>query len=113
MKSINTITSDYKQKFKFLTSDGEQVNFRLYYYITQQSWFFDFSYKNYTCNCQKVVLTPNALNNNVRTSKELPISLLLNDNNDIGKFSTRVCTAPMESNIFFALFITLPAMLTF
>ena len=61
MKVINTITADYRQKFKFLTADGEQVNFRLYYYITQQSWFFDFSYKNYTCNCQRVVLTPNAL----------------------------------------------------
>ena len=61
MQQINSITADYRQKFNFLTETGEQVKFRLYYYYTQQSWFFDFTYKDYTCNCQRVVLTPNAL----------------------------------------------------
>lgn len=61
MEQIVGITSDYKQKFQFLTPDGSQVDFNLYYYYTQQSWFFDFKYKDYVCNCQKVVLTPNAL----------------------------------------------------
>lgn len=61
MKRINSITADYRQKFKFLTETGEQVQFRMYYYITQQSWFFDFSYNNYTCNCQRITLSPNAL----------------------------------------------------
>ena len=61
MELIQGITSDYKQNFQFLTADGEKVNFTLYYYYTQQSWFFDFTYKNYTCYCQRVVLTPSAL----------------------------------------------------
>ena len=61
MEQVTGLTADYKQHFQFLTSTNEQVDFNLYYYITQQSWFFDFIYKDYTCNCQKVVLTPNAL----------------------------------------------------
>lgn len=61
MNSIDSITADYRQKFKFLVENGEQVEFRLYYYITQHSWFYDFTYKNYTCNCQRVTLSPNSL----------------------------------------------------
>lgn len=61
MKQITGLTADYRQNFQFLIDTGEKVDFHLYYYITQQSWFFDFTYKNYTCNCQRVVLTPNAL----------------------------------------------------
>lgn len=61
MEQISGITSDYRQSFQFLTPTGETVNFSLYYYITQQAWFFDFSYKDYTCYCQRVVLTHNAL----------------------------------------------------
>ncbi|WP_405316539.1 hypothetical protein [Faecalibacillus faecis] len=61
MDRITGITSEYRQSFQFLTQNGEKVDFSLYYYITQQSWFFDFTYKDYTCKCQRVVLTPNAL----------------------------------------------------
>ena len=61
MEQVSGITSDYKQSFQFLAPNGEMVDFSLYYYITQQSWFFNFKYKDYVCNCQKVVLTPNAL----------------------------------------------------
>lgn len=61
MNQVTGLTSDYKQSFQILTQDGEIVYFNLYYYMTQQSWFFDFTYKNYTCNCERVVLTPNAL----------------------------------------------------
>lgn len=61
MNQVTGLTSDYKQSFQILTQDGEVVYFNLYYYMTQQSWFFDFTYKDYTCNCERVVLTPNAL----------------------------------------------------
>lgn len=61
MLQITGLTSDYRQNFQFLTSNNEQVDFKLYYYITQQSWFFDFKYKDYVCKGQRVVLTPNAL----------------------------------------------------
>jgi len=61
MNQVTGLTSDYRQSFQILTQDGEIVYFNLYYYMTQQSWFFDFTYKDYTCNCERVVLTPNAL----------------------------------------------------
>lgn len=61
MLQITGLTSDYRQNFQFLTSNNEQVDFKLYYYITQQSWFFDFKYKDYECKGQRAVLTPNAL----------------------------------------------------
>lgn len=61
MNQVTGLTSDYKQSFQILTQDGEVVYFNLYYYMTQQSWFFDFTYKDYVCNCERVVLTPNAL----------------------------------------------------
>lgn len=61
MEQIVGITSDYRQNFQFLAPNGETVDCTLYYYLTQQSWFFDFTYKDYSCYCQKVVLTPNAL----------------------------------------------------
>jgi hypothetical protein len=61
MNQVTGLTSDYRQSFQILTQDGEVVYFNLYYYMTQQSWFFDFTYKDYTCNCERVVLTPNAL----------------------------------------------------
>lgn len=61
MDQVTGITAEYRQNFQFLTTKGEKVDFNLYYYLTQQSWFFDFTYKDYTCNCQRVVLTPNAL----------------------------------------------------
>ena len=34
---------------------------RLYYYASQNSWYFDFEYKDYINNGNKVVLTFNAL----------------------------------------------------
>ncbi len=61
MKQINTITSDAVQSFQVPLDDGGTVYFKLYFYITQNSWFFDFTYNDYTCNGSRVVLTPNAL----------------------------------------------------
>ena len=33
----------------------------MYFLARQEAWFFDFTYKDLTVNCSKVVLTPNAL----------------------------------------------------
>lgn len=61
MYQITNLTSEADQKFQITLENGGIVDFRLYYYPTQLSWFFDFTYRDYTCNCQRVVLSPNAL----------------------------------------------------
>lgn len=61
MKQINNLTNNPRQKFQVYTEDGSTLYITLYYYITQKSWFFDFTYNNYTCLGSRVVLTPNAI----------------------------------------------------
>ena len=61
MKQVKKLTANSKQKFEIALDNGDLVDFYLYYYPTQYSWFFDFTYKNYTSNGNRVVLTPNAL----------------------------------------------------
>lgn len=61
MNQITSLTSSPRQSFQFSIDTGDIVSFYLYYYITQKSWFFDFTYKNYTAKGNRVVLTPNAL----------------------------------------------------
>lgn len=61
MKQIVSLTDNARQKFEIPLDNGDIVDFSLYFYPTQYSWFFDFSYKNYTSNGNRVVLTPNAL----------------------------------------------------
>lgn len=62
MKQITSITSDSKQLMTIpLDNNQGEIEFRLYYLATQYSWYYDFTYKNYTSNGNKVVLNPNAL----------------------------------------------------
>lgn len=61
MNQVTSLTDSPRQSFQFPINTGDIVNFYLYYYITQKSWFFDFTYKNYTAKGSRVVLTPNAL----------------------------------------------------
>lgn len=61
MQLINNLTSSPRQSFQIPIDTGEYVQFNLYYFITQKSWFFDFSYNNYTSNGNRVVLSPNTL----------------------------------------------------
>lgn len=61
MKQITSITNEPRQSFLVPIDGGEMADFKLYYYITQKSWFFDFTYENYTANGNRIVLTPNAL----------------------------------------------------
>lgn len=61
MKQVTNLTDSPNQRFQITLDNGELAEFRLYYYVTQNSWFFDFSYNDYTCNCERVVLTYNAL----------------------------------------------------
>lgn len=61
MELINNITDNARQTFTYNVDGGDTVSITLYFYPTQQSWFFDFTYGDYTCNGERVVLTPNAL----------------------------------------------------
>lgn len=61
MQHITSITNRSKQKFTLVLENNETVDFLLYYLPRQQSWFYNFTYKNTTCNCSRVTLSPNAL----------------------------------------------------
>ena len=58
---ISSITSDARQKFSVPLDNGNSVSFSLYYYPTQYSWYFDFTYKDHTSQGNRVVLSPNTL----------------------------------------------------
>lgn len=61
MEIITSITSYPKQEFILKLENNEFATMRLYYYSSQQSWYFDIEYKDYINNGNKVVLTMNAL----------------------------------------------------
>lgn len=61
MKEITTLTNEPKQRHTLVLDNNETVEFYLYYSIRNQAWYFDFTYKDITDNCLKVVLTPNSL----------------------------------------------------
>ncbi len=60
MNKITSLTDSARQSFQ-IPFEGDTISFKLYYYITQKSWFFDFTFNNYTSKGNRVVLTPNAL----------------------------------------------------
>lgn len=61
MQIITSITEQPKQSFTLKLDNNETVRMRLYYYASQNSWYFDIEYKDYINNGNKVVLTFNAL----------------------------------------------------
>lgn len=61
MKLITSITSKPKQRFLLRLDNNTTAIMRLYYYASQQSWYFDIEYDNYINNGNKVVLTMNAI----------------------------------------------------
>lgn len=63
MQQITTLTNEPKQRHQLVLENNETVDFRLYYSARQQSWYFNFTYKDLTVNCLKVVLSPNTLRN--------------------------------------------------
>lgn len=61
MKIITSITAQPKQRIVLRLDNNESAIMRLYYYSSQNSWYFDIEYKDYTNNGNKVVITMNAL----------------------------------------------------
>lgn len=72
MEIITSITNEPRQKFNLKIEGGDVVRIYLYFYASQKSWYFDFEYNDYTCNGNKVVLTPNALRH---LRKKLPFGI--------------------------------------
>lgn len=60
MKRITSITSKSKQQMTLALDNNETVDFKLYYFPRQQSWYFDFKYNDLIVNGLKVVISPNA-----------------------------------------------------
>lgn len=61
MKIITSIAAEPRQRFVLKLDNNESAIMRLYYYTSQNSWYFDIEYKDYINNGNKVVLTMNAL----------------------------------------------------
>ena len=61
MKIVTSLTSNPKQRFLLRLDNNTTAIMRLYYYASQQSWYFDIEYDNYINNGNKVVLTMNAI----------------------------------------------------
>lgn len=84
MQKITSITSDSKQRMSLTLEDNQgSVDFVLYYLPTQYSWYYDFTYNNYTSNGNKVVLTPNALRH---LRKILPFGFMFQAEGNIEPF---------------------------
>lgn len=61
MKIITSIAAQPRQRFVLKLDNNESAIMRLYYYTSQNSWYFDIEYKDYINNGNKVVLTMNAI----------------------------------------------------
>lgn len=61
MRLVSSVTTEPKQRFVLKLDNNESVIIRLYYYSSQNSWYFDIEYNDYINNGNKVVLTMNAL----------------------------------------------------
>lgn len=61
MKQITSINNNPRQSFSVYTEDGKTLYIDLYFYITQKSWYYDFSYGDYSCKGSRVALSPNSI----------------------------------------------------
>lgn len=84
MQVITSITNSVNQKMQLVLENNETVDFRLYYKPRMQSWYYDFSYKNITCNGSKVVLSPNSIR---QFRRILPFGLFFGAESFIEPFS--------------------------
>lgn len=62
MLLITGLTSDATQEFTLVGEQGENISFKLYYFPGQIGWFYDVSYGNFNVTGQRLVVSPNTLN---------------------------------------------------
>lgn len=63
MRQITALTNEPRQRHQLVLENNDTVDFKLYYSSRQEAWYFDWTYKDITVNCSKVVLSPNTLRN--------------------------------------------------
>lgn len=83
MKIITNITIEPRQRFVLNLDNNETAITRLYYYSSQNSWYFDIEYGNYINNGNKVVLSMNAIRH---LRNKLPFGIAFLSNSDAEPF---------------------------
>ncbi len=84
MQIITSLTNEPKQRCQLVLENNETVDFRLYYLSRMQSWYYDFTYRDLTVKCSKVVLTPNSIRQYRRI---LPFGLAFIADSEVQPFS--------------------------
>lgn len=84
MQQITSITSNVNQRMQLVLENNETVDFHLYYSSRMRSWYYDFTYKELTCNGSKVVLSPNSIR---QFRKILPFGLMFSAESQIQPFA--------------------------
>jgi len=84
MRIITEFTDNPKQTCTLVLENQETVSFNLYFYETQLSWYFDFTYNDIVSNGNKVVLGMNIL----RSFKHIiPFGLAFQANDGVEPFA--------------------------
>lgn len=83
MQIITSITSSANQRMQLVLENNETVDFHIYYSARMLAWYYDFTYKDITCNGSKVVLTPNSLR---QFKKILPFGFMFSASSYIEPF---------------------------
>lgn len=61
MRELNKINAAPKQLFRVIGENGERIRLALNYSPTQQKWFFDMRWNDWTINGAVLCLSPNIL----------------------------------------------------
>ena len=61
MEAVTSITSQPIQNFILKLDTNETISFKLYFYSSQNAWYYDFEYKDYVSQGNKVVIALNAI----------------------------------------------------
>lgn len=61
MRQLTEIGIEPIQKFNVVGENNEQIELKLMYKPTQESWYFDIVYGDFVLNGQKIVSSPNLL----------------------------------------------------
>lgn len=84
MRIITEFTDNPKQTCTLVLENQETVAFNLYFYETQMSWYFDFTYNDIISNGNKVVLGVNILRN---FKNIIPFGLAFQANDGVEPFA--------------------------
>ena len=90
MQIITSLTNYPNQMHRLVLENNETADFHLYYSARMQSWYFDITYKNWTINGVKIVLSPNILR---QFRKVIPFGLSFMTNSYVEPFEVECFTS--------------------